>query len=139
MKRSIAIMATMAITSLAISDNAQAQVQQTDIIGKSTITIDGGLMTPEALWAMGRINSVHPDEQSGRIAYTISYYSVEENRSTSWIRVCQHAQSPIANSQSPNNLITNTLTLHTAGVAGVYIVDVILRDGSTEQTQVIIP
>jgi hypothetical protein len=48
-------------------------------------------------------------------------------------------QSPIANSQSPNNLITNTLTLHTAGVAGVYIVDVTLRDGSTEQAQVIIP
>jgi outer membrane lipoprotein-sorting protein len=48
-------------------------------------------------------------------------------------------QSPIANSQSPNNLITNSLTLHTAGVAGVYIVDVTLRDGSTEQAQVIIP
>lgn len=47
-------------------------------------------------------------------------------------------QSPIANSQSPNNLMTNTLTLHTAGVAGMYIVDVTLRDGSTEQAQVII-
>ena len=41
--------------------------------------------------------------------------------------------------QSPNTLITNSLTLHTAGVAGVYIVDVTLRDGSTERAQVIVP
>ena len=40
--------------------------------------------------------------------------------------------------QSPNTLITNSLTLHTAGVAGVYIVDVTLRDGSTERAQVIV-
>ena len=37
-----------------------------------------------------------------------------------------------------SQLITNTLTLHTTGTAGVYIVDVTLRDGSTEQAQVII-
>ena len=40
--------------------------------------------------------------------------------------------------QSPNSLITNSLTLHTAGTAGVYIVGVTLRDGSTEQAQVIV-
>ena len=39
---------------------------------------------------------------------------------------------------SPNTLITNTLTLHTTGSAGVYIVDVTLRDGSIEQAQVIV-
>ena len=37
-----------------------------------------------------------------------------------------------------NSLITNSLTLHTTGTAGVYIVDVTLRDGTTEQTQVIV-
>ena len=81
MIRSIAIMATMAITSIAMSDNAQAQTQQAEIIGKSTITIDGGLMTPEALWAMGRIGdvSVSPDAKS--ILYGVSYYSVEQNKS----------------------------------------------------------
>lgn len=39
---------------------------------------------------------------------------------------------------SPNTLITNSITLSTTGTAGVYIVDVTLRDGSTEQAQVII-
>jgi dipeptidyl aminopeptidase/acylaminoacyl peptidase len=58
-------------------------------ITKPEITIEGGRLTPEALWAMGRINSVHPDEQTGQIAYTISYYSVKENHSTSWIRIAK--------------------------------------------------
>ena len=43
------------------------------------------------------------------------------------------AQSPIN-----SHLMTNTLTLHTAGTAGVYIVYVTLRDGSTERAQVIV-
>ena len=57
-------------------------------ISKPQITIEGGRLTPEGLWAMGRIGSVKSDIETGLIAYTISYYSVEENRSTSWIRVC---------------------------------------------------
>ena len=44
----------------------------------------------------------------------------------------------ITSSPLNSHLMTNTLTLHTAGVAGVYIVDVTLRDGSTERAQVIV-
>ena len=44
----------------------------------------------------------------------------------------------VASSPLNSHLMTNTLTLHTAGVAGVYIVDVTLRDGSTERAQVIV-
>ena len=47
-------------------------------------------MTPEALWAMGRIGSVVRNSETGLLAYTVSYYSVEENRSSTWIRICQH-------------------------------------------------
>ena len=57
-------------------------------ITKPQITIKGGRLTPEALWAMGRIGSVKSDIETGWVAYTVSYYSVEENRSTTWIRVC---------------------------------------------------
>ena len=51
------------------------------VIGRQEITVEGGRLTPEALWAMGRIGSaaVSPDAQ--KIAYTVSYYSVPENRS----------------------------------------------------------
>ena len=57
-------------------------------ITKPQITIEGGRLTPEGLWAMGRIGSVKSDIETGLLAYTISYYSVEENRSTTWIRIC---------------------------------------------------
>lgn len=57
-------------------------------ITKPQITIEGGRLTPEGLWAMGRVGSVQSDIETGLLAYTVSYYSVEENRSTTWIRVC---------------------------------------------------
>ena len=57
-------------------------------ITKPQITIEGGRLTPEALWAMGRIGAVAVDSETGWIAYTVSYYSVQENRSTTWIRIC---------------------------------------------------
>ena len=84
--RKLIIMATLAL--LAASCQTKEDATKAPIT-KPEITVEGGRLTPEALWAMGRINSVHPDEQSGLIAYTVSYYSVEENRSTSWIRVAQ--------------------------------------------------
>lgn len=56
-------------------------------ITKPQITIEGGRLTPEGLWAMGRIGSVKSDIETGLLAYTVSYYSVEENRSTTWIRI----------------------------------------------------
>ena len=49
--------------------------------------------------------------------------------------ITQSPNSPIASSP---HLMTNSITLHTTGTAGVYIVDVTLRDGSTEQAQVIV-
>ena len=89
--RKIIFMATLALLATACQPKEDATKNP---ITKPEITIEGGRLTPEALWAMGRINSVHPDEQSGLIAYTVSYYSVEENRSTSWIRICKPTPSP---------------------------------------------
>ncbi len=57
-------------------------------ITKPQITIEGGRLTPEGLWAMGRIGAVKSDIETGLLAYTVSYYSVQENRSTTWIRIC---------------------------------------------------
>lgn len=57
-------------------------------ITKPEITIEGDRLTPEGLWAMGRIGSVKSDIETGLLAYTVSYYSVQENRSTGWIRIC---------------------------------------------------
>ena len=79
MKKSIAIMAAIAITGTATAANDGGKTAEP--IGKSDIKIEGGVMTPEALWAMGRIGevSVSPDAKS--IVYGVSYYSVEQNKS----------------------------------------------------------
>jgi dipeptidyl aminopeptidase/acylaminoacyl peptidase len=84
--RKIIFMATLALLATACQPNKDSDKTP---ITKPQITIEGGRFTPEALWAMGRINSVLPNESTGQIAYTVSYYSVKENRSTSWIRIAK--------------------------------------------------
>ena len=51
------------------------------VIGKQEIKVENGLMTPEALWAMGRIGASAVSPDGKQIAYTVSYYSVKENKS----------------------------------------------------------
>ncbi len=53
----------------------------TPFIGKNEIKIEGDRMTPEALWAMGRIGNVSPSPDGKQIAYGVTYYSVPENKS----------------------------------------------------------
>ena len=53
----------------------------TPFIGKHEISIEGDRMTPEALWAMGRIGSMSPSPDGTEIAYGVTYYSVPENKS----------------------------------------------------------
>ena len=56
-------------------------------IGRSDIRIEDGRLTPEALWAMGRIGGVTTSPDGSKIAYQVSYYSVEENASHTVIYV----------------------------------------------------
>lgn len=51
------------------------------LIEKSNIKIEGKRMTPEALWAMGRIGGLSVSPDGKKIAYTVAYYSVPENKS----------------------------------------------------------
>ena len=52
-----------------------------NLIGKSDIRIKDGRMTPEALWAMGRIGGMNVSPDGKRVVYTVAYYSVPENKS----------------------------------------------------------
>ena len=51
------------------------------MIQKNNITLSSDLMTPEALWAMGRIGGVVASPDGRQIVYQVSYYSVKENKS----------------------------------------------------------
>ena len=90
--RKLIIMATLALLATSCQHKEDATKAP---ITKPKITIQGGRLTPEALWAMGRINSVLPNEQTNQLAYTVSYYSVEENRSSSWIRVAHEQDNQL--------------------------------------------
>ena len=55
--------------------NAQTMIE------KNNITLTSDLMTPEALWAMGRIGSAQASPDGKQVVYQVSYYSVKENKS----------------------------------------------------------
>lgn len=72
--------AMMLATSACVGPEKAAQTDG-PIIGKQEVTVKDGRMTPETLWAMGRIGSSCVSPDGKRIAYTVSYYSVKENKS----------------------------------------------------------
>jgi dipeptidyl aminopeptidase/acylaminoacyl peptidase len=50
-------------------------------IGKQNIKVENGRMTPEALWAMGRIGTAEASADGKQIVYQVGYYSVKANKS----------------------------------------------------------
>ena len=75
MKRTL-ILAVLALTML-----GSTKAQETQVIGKSNIKLSSKLMTPEALWAMGRIGSYEASPDGKHIVYQVGYYSVKQNKS----------------------------------------------------------
>ena len=63
------------------SQAAANEAPTAQVIGKSTPALSNDLLTPEALWSMGRIGDcrISPDGLSA--VYVVSYYSVEQNKS----------------------------------------------------------
>ncbi|MDE5763119.1 MAG: peptidase S9, partial [Bacteroidales bacterium] len=51
-----------------------------DVIGKQDVVVKDGILTPEILWAMGRLGEVTASPDGQHIAYSVRYYSVEENK-----------------------------------------------------------
>ena len=49
-------------------------------IGKQNIKLNSDLMTPEALWAMGRIGAAEANADGTQIVYQVGYYSVKANK-----------------------------------------------------------
>lgn len=58
-----------------------------DIIGKQHPQVVNGRMSPEVLWGFGRLGGVQVSPTEKQILYTVSYYSVEENKSNTEIFV----------------------------------------------------
>ena len=85
MKSKVLMMAaTIGLTACGTSNSDSSQ--SANLIGKSSIKIEGRKLTPEALWAMGRIGSVDVSP-TGQVVYTVTYYSVEQDKGNSEVFV----------------------------------------------------
>ena len=74
----------MAIAVLTAScTNKKTEENNQTVIGKQQIQVKDGRMTPEILWAFGRMGGVEVSPDGSKISYRVSYYSIEENKSNS--------------------------------------------------------
>ena len=88
MKQANLLFMSAAITLASCGNTAQqAATQNDDVIGRSDIRIEGNRLTPEALWSMGRIGNIAVSPDANKVAYTVSYYSVPQNKSNAEIFV----------------------------------------------------
>ena len=54
--------------------------QAQEIIGKPALQIQSDLMTPEVLWAFGRVSGHEISPDGKTILYGVTYYSIEQNK-----------------------------------------------------------
>ena len=73
-----------------------------DMIGKNNIQLSSDLMTPEALWAMGRIGTAASSPDGKQVVYQVSYYSVKLNKSHTVLYI-----QPAKSGQKPTLLTTD--------------------------------
>ena len=72
--------ATILATALSICCSSVNAQENASFIGKSNITLQSDLMTPGALWAMGRIGTAQASPDGKHIIYQVGYYSVKQNK-----------------------------------------------------------
>ena len=77
----------MIAAAITLSCNSVKAQEAMNFIGKNDITLKNNLMTPEALWAMGRIGGHQASPDGKKIVYQVSYYSVKEDNSHTVIYV----------------------------------------------------
>ena len=89
MKKTNLLIMSAALTLAACNGGTQpASETNEDIIGRTTeLNISNKRMTPEALWAMGRIGGMAVSPDGAKVAYTVSYYSVPQNKSNTEVFV----------------------------------------------------
>ncbi len=84
------LLATISVTTgmAKTQDNVTA-----DFIGPRHTTLESDLMTPEVLWAMGRVGSASVSADGKKVVYEVAYYSVEQNKSHTVLYVIDLATS----------------------------------------------
>lgn len=78
MKNRIIILAAIAV--LMFSACKRRTEQDKNIIDKPSIEVKDGKLSPEVLWSFGRIGDVSVSPDGKKVLYTLTYYSISENK-----------------------------------------------------------
>ncbi len=81
MKKLSIIFSALTLILLSSCHEKEAKVLPQHIIGKHMLKLDSDIMTPEILWAFGRLGDVQVSPDQSKILYGVSYYSVKEDKS----------------------------------------------------------
>ena len=100
----INIKTLLAASTLVIAGNTNINARNTatEFIGKQQPELKNDRMTPEALWAMGRIGDFNISPDGKQAVYAVSYYSVKQNKSHSVLYTLD------LNNLQPKQLTTST-------------------------------
>jgi len=71
------------IMAIALTATACGNKDKSTVIGKQHPTIENGRMTPEVLWSFGRVAGVQVSPDGSKVLYSVSYYSIPENKGNS--------------------------------------------------------
>ncbi|MDR1112619.1 MAG: peptidase S9, partial [Bacteroidales bacterium] len=89
----------------------QQEVPEKNVIGKSEVKVENGQLSPEVLWAFGRIGNVDISPDGKKVLYTVTCYSIEENKSNAEIYTMNTDGSDVrrltATSSSEWNVVWN--------------------------------
>jgi dipeptidyl aminopeptidase/acylaminoacyl peptidase len=72
-----AMLSVLVVSCKVASDNGSKEA----LITKNSPELSSDIMTPEVLWAFGRLGDVQVSPDGSKILYGVSYYSVEQNKS----------------------------------------------------------
>lgn len=77
---------SLLISGCGVNDGANSQsaasgtAGEGGIIGRTEVKVTDGRMTPETLWAFGRIGEVNVSPDGKQLVYTVGYYSVPQDK-----------------------------------------------------------
>lgn len=77
----------LTLMAIAVTAASCAPKNEAPLIEKPQPKVVNGLMTPEILWSFGRVGGTEVSPNGKRILYTVTYYSIPENKGNSEVFV----------------------------------------------------
>ena len=74
------IFIAIALVALICACTKKQEQKDTKVIGKPNVEVKDGRFTPEVMWSLGKMGEYAVSPDGKQIAYTMTYYSMEENK-----------------------------------------------------------